>query len=81
VQALTDFEYAMFKFEFIPEDGGTMLRIQTSGQGRQDNPIPIGRLTINVRGFEDAVNGYLRFDAWLDRMKNRGLNPPEPSSP
>lgn len=57
VQALTDFEYSMVTFDLVEAEDDVMLRIETRGKGRHGGqPLEIGSLVINVRGFGDAVN-------------------------
>lgn len=60
VEALTDFEYSMFRFNLIKEGDDMMLRIETRGQGRTgENPQQIGSLVINVHNFDELVNQAL----------------------
>jgi hypothetical protein len=59
-EALSDFEYSMFRFDLVPEGDTVMLRVETRGKGRKgENPLEIGSLVVNVRGLEPAVNELL----------------------
>lgn len=82
VQSLINYQYEMFRFDIVPRDGeGAVLRIQTSGKGLEENAVPIGNLTVNITGFEEAANAALGFKAALDRLKERTLNPAGRTNP
>ncbi|MBI1369262.1 MAG: hypothetical protein GC162_11500 [Planctomycetes bacterium] len=60
VDALSDFEYSMFRFDLIKEDEGMMLRAETRGKGRKGkDPQEISSLVINIHHFDTLLNQAL----------------------
>ncbi len=65
--ALRDFDFTLLGLEFIEEAGGTLLRAEIAGRGRHgEEPLEIGSLTMNIRGFEEYLSLALRFRRGLD---------------
>ncbi|MHC4428992.1 MAG: intermembrane phospholipid transport protein YdbH family protein [Planctomycetota bacterium] len=56
VLALKDFAFTVLRLQFLEEHGDTILRIELAGRGRAGvDPIEIGSLTLNIRGFADYL--------------------------
>ena len=52
ILALKDFAFTVLRLRFTEENQDTILRIELAGHGRGgEDPIELGSLTINVRGF------------------------------
>lgn len=86
IQALQDFQYRWLKLEMIPRGADTAVRIVASGQGRQgteETPaVQIGRLEVNIHGFNQAINKLLLVKRSSDQLFKFPLAPkPLPASP
>jgi hypothetical protein len=83
--SLRDYDYALFRFDLVPEGAGQTLRIETRArrQSGPDAPV-VGSLVVNVRRFDQAVhlfmNGQLKLtpDQSVDRMLERFFQNPAP---
>lgn len=64
IGALEDFAFDRLRFEFIENDGKTLLRATTSGKGRQPPHQPLD-LTVNFHDLDElidlALRGYFAF--------------------
>lgn len=61
IEALTDYQYERLAFYVDPTDEGLVIRMETSGRGRQGpNPLEIGSLRINIKGADLWLNEWLR---------------------
>ncbi len=76
VEALSDFEYSLFRFEITPDaDGQMMLQLQARGKGRSaKTPVEFTKLEINVHGFEEAANDILFIKMNLDKTLDTALD-------
>lgn len=74
VEALQEFRFETLLFELTRpgEPGattGTLMRVTTSGAGARGAQQPIGGLTVNVSGVNDAVNVALRTKLRVDEAR------------
>lgn len=60
LEALQSLEYSSLRFELLREDDEVTLQAHIAGRGTKGARQEIGGLTINVKGFESALNRILR---------------------
>jgi hypothetical protein len=63
IDTVRDFVFDRLTLGLEPDaEGRAVVRINASGRGRSgDPPLPIGGLTVNLRGVEDAFRHWMRF--------------------
>jgi len=72
VDALRDFEYTVFKVDFAPKDDPSLARVHLAGKGRQGvAAVPIGGLTLNLRGVDEALNAGIIVKRARDRVLDK----------
>ncbi len=56
VAALQDFSFTTLRLRFLDDKQGTLVRIELAGRGRRGaEPLELGSLTLNVRGFDEYL--------------------------